>query len=467
MMSKIPENLSTCCFETIDETMQHAAKCPKCGYDFSSESQYANALPIGRELNGKYILGKVLGHGGFGITYLAYDYVIGRKVAIKEFFSSYLSSRNKETGNCTLKVNTSENQGLYSTEKGFFFNEAEKLVALPDIPSIVKIYDVFEENNTAYIVMEYVQGETLKEMLSKRPNGKMPFLEVFNLLKPAMEALNTIHTMGILHMDISPRNIMITKSGLPVLIDFSEAKSALIINGHPSHVFDCHPEYAPYVVHNQENVGPWSDIYSMAATLYRAVTGKQPPSPLFREIGMEPYISPKDAGADISVKASDAITKALSLNVKKRPKSMSQFMEMMSNKPSDSKVKQWIISQLKVLLDKITSENENDSKGSFSSVFGILGLAIFCVVYCLETIVSIILRHLGHAFSCVAHCLETIGSIILKHLRHAFIYVVYFLKKIVFLIKIRFCLLRHRVRFLCIVGILIITAILIIKAGIL
>ena len=181
------------------------------------------ALPLGTILNGRYLVGKVLGIGGFGITYLGYDLTLEIKVAIKEYMPSALATRHPDHYSVALTGRVEEDY-QYGMER--FLDEAKILAKLQNTPHIVSVQNYFKENGTAYFVMEYIDGMSLKAYLAK--NGdKIPYNQAIAILQPIMEALVQVHALNLLHRDISPDNIYITSKGESRLLDFGAARFAL------------------------------------------------------------------------------------------------------------------------------------------------------------------------------------------------------------------------------------------------
>ena len=172
-------------------------------------SKYPLALPDGSVLSGQYIIYKVLGQGGFGITYEAQDHKTGGKVAIKEFFPDSLATRHQ--GETTVMPFTGERGDNFAYGKECFLQEAETLGRFIGTPGIVRIYSYFEENGTAYFVMDFIDGISLDEYI-KQNGGKLGFEETNRILRPVMEALEAVHSQGVIHRDIAPDNIYITNN---------------------------------------------------------------------------------------------------------------------------------------------------------------------------------------------------------------------------------------------------------------
>ena len=275
--------------------------------------------------DGKYRIEKSLGQGGFGITYLATQVNLNRLVAIKEFYPKDFC----DTSQVRLTPKPGDEE-LVARLKRKFISEARNVAKL-DHPNIVKIYDVFEENSTAYFVMEYVEGESLDAM-SKR--GAMSEADALHYIIPIARALEYVHSENMTHLDVKPANIMVRrKNNTPVLIDFGLAKQYdRTTGGETSTSFvGLSPGYAPIEQYNQGGVNTFSpqiDVYALGATLYRLVTGTIPPEPTVRE-GKDVEIS-----APVSVGTRNAIQHAMRMFRSDRTQSMTAFIAELSATPT-------------------------------------------------------------------------------------------------------------------------------------
>ncbi len=302
-----PERICFGCFQE----KELGGYCPHCGFGENEEQPYL-ALPLGTLLNGRYMLGKVLGVGGFGITYLGYDLTLDIKVAIKEYMPSSIATRNSDRYNVTLTGRTEDDyrQGMEN-----FLEEAKILAKLQNTPNIVSVQNYFKENNTAYFVMEYIDGMSLKDYLADQ-GGKIPYVQALAILEPIMEALVQVHALNLLHRDISPDNIYITSRGESRLLDFGAARFALG-DGKSVSVILKHG-YAPEEQYSSHgNQGPWTDVYAMGATFYRCITGMLPPDSVER-IRVDALKAPSELGIIIPRHIEQAILKALAVKTEDR-----------------------------------------------------------------------------------------------------------------------------------------------------
>lgn len=318
-----PERICYGCFQEKEP----GAVCPYCGFNENEEKPYL-ALPLGSILNGRYMVGKVLGIGGFGITYLGYDLTLEIKVAIKEYMPSALATRHADQYSVVLTGRV-ETDYRYGMER--FLDEARILAKLQNTPHIVSVQNYFKENNTAYFVMEYIDGMSLKEYLASQ-GDKIPYAQAMTILEPIMEALEQVHALNLLHRDISPDNIYITSNGESRLLDFGAARFA-VGDGKSVSVILKHG-YAPEEQYSSHgNQGPWTDVYAMGATLYRCITGVLPPDSIERVHG-DTLKKPSELGIRLPVNVENAIVKALALKTENRFTNMSEFIQALTGRVS-------------------------------------------------------------------------------------------------------------------------------------
>ena len=230
-------------------------------------------------LSERYRIVKVLGEGGFGITYEGYDGLFNVKVAIKEYYPIGLVNRTV-TESTEVTAFTRENDEIFKRGKKSFLKEAKILAMFSSNPNIVSVKDFFEHNNTVYMVMELLEGTDVKGFL--KYNGKMSFEDTFALLRPIMEALSQIHAAGLIHRDISPDNIMITKDGTTKLLDFGAARE-MSADGEKSLSILLKPGFAPQEQYTKKGQqGPWTDVYALCATMYKIMTLQTPDDAMSR-----------------------------------------------------------------------------------------------------------------------------------------------------------------------------------------
>ena len=295
--------------------------CPWCGFylpDYTPKKHHLDMMQT--ILKGRYLVGAVLGEGGFGITYGAYDLAENQRVAIKEMFLKEIVTR--KNGRTILVDSTQRTAKYYSECQKQFLREAKVLNELKDKEGVVSILDYFSENNTVYIVMEYLDGVDLKKFLADH-GGKIPYMEAWNFLRPVMKSMFKVHQEGIIHRDISPDNIRYLDNNRMKLMDFG---SALSVAGEASDALVLYKRgYAPPEQYeNGYKVGPWMDVYAMAATIYRCITGKTPKESKKRTSDND-IVLPSSIGADIPPGAEQVLLRAMSLDADSRYIDMREF----------------------------------------------------------------------------------------------------------------------------------------------
>ncbi len=308
--------------------------CPECGRAYGSANAETFALKPGTILEGKYLVGEMLGQGGFGITYIGFDLLLEQKVAIKEYYPMSTGMVSRE-GHSTV-VWSSAIMGKTGTQKGFdsFLKEARKMAKLGGIPGVVGVKSVFIQNETAYIVMDFIEGETLLKKLQK--NGPMDFDSCVKLMTPIIQALAEVHEHGIIHRDISPDNIMVRPDGKLILLDLGAAKD-LDIQGNDGSVQSSQMVakhgFSPIEQYSKSGkVGPWTDIYAMAATIYYCCTGILPPPATDRTIDDTLACQPRLTQAQF-----DILADCMRMRPQDRPQSMDTLLQMLTHPQGEAK----------------------------------------------------------------------------------------------------------------------------------
>ena len=329
-----------------------------------------HCLRKGTRLIGRYTIEKVLGQGGFGITYLGMDELHEKPVAIKEFFPQGIVTRNIEYQD-TVTVTFVGEKDNYEKGKERFLKEARTMAKFSKDEGIVKALDFFEINNTAYIVMEYLEGITLKQYL--RENKRIAAEDLVELLVPLIEALDEIHSQGLIHRDISPDNIMVLPDGRIKLMDFGAARDYTEF-GEKSLSIVLKPGYAPpeqYQTHGVQ--GPWTDIYALCATMYKCITGENPPDAIERVMD-DSLKKISEFGITIPPQEEAAIIKGMSVSAKDRYQDIKDFCEDLyggyeetpASENKESEVKPDLIKEN--VEDKVdTSAEETLESGSLAS----------------------------------------------------------------------------------------------------
>lgn len=301
--------------------------CPHCGFPDKSTNE-SHQLQPGTMIRDRYQIGKVLGQGGFGITYLGWDTLINRAVAVKEFYPRGSVYRRTST---SLRVECVTDNLIphYELSRKRFIREARALVAFQDIPVVVNLIDFIEENNTAYIVMEYVRGVNLEKYIQLK-SGKLTVDETFRILKPVMEALAKVHKGNIVHRDISPDNIILDPMGGAKLLDFGAVRA--VENPDVEKGLNKSTEtilkhgFAPLEQYNTRgSLGPWTDEYAMCATIWYCLTGTIPEEASMRMTdGIDPDWSTIEG---LPVYQQKALHKGISCRAKDRYENMDALID--------------------------------------------------------------------------------------------------------------------------------------------
>ncbi|MDD6637737.1 MAG: protein kinase [Lachnospiraceae bacterium] len=311
------------CFSCFRELEEGQSVCPACGYSEEQDAgEFPLALPHNTILNGRYITGRILGQGGFGITYTAQDWKTKQLVAIKEYLPDTMATR---VGSTTVSVYSGERAENFNFGKASFLQEAETLAEFNGNPNIVGIHSYFEENGTAYFVMDYVQGISFQKYIREQ-GGKVSWQDAQRILLPVMNALAAVHSKGIIHRDVTPDNIILASDGTVKLLDFGAARYSLGDRSRSLDVVLKHG-FAPkeqYTRHGRQ--GAYTDVYTLAASFYFAITGRKPPDSIDR-LEEDDLIPPSSLGIEIPEQLEEAILKGLAVSIGDRYPDMIQFRE--------------------------------------------------------------------------------------------------------------------------------------------
>lgn len=324
------------CFENISDDLE---VCPFCGYIEGTPPEEAVHMEPGTVLAERYIIGKVIGYGGFGVTYIGWDAKLEQKVAIKEYLPSEFSTRMP--GQSQVSVFSGVRNEQYVAGLNRFVDEAKRLSKFQNEDGIVKIFDCISENNTAYIIMEYLEGETLSARLMR--DKVIPEKEAINLLMPVMKSLEMVHKEGIIHRDIAPDNIFLTKDGHVKLIDFGAARFATTSHSRSLTVIIKPGFSAEEQYRSRSDQGTFTDVYSVASTLYKMLTGETPVDALERRTKIETakkdvLVEPHRINKNISLVAENAILNALNIRVEDRTQTIEQLIcDLTSQEPAKRK----------------------------------------------------------------------------------------------------------------------------------
>lgn len=319
------------CFEQYDDSFNI---CPHCGYAEGTEPELATYMRPGAILNERYVIGRALGHGGFSVTYLAWDALLLHKVAIKEYLPSEYATRRP--GESRLTIFSGKEGEYFQFGKEKFLDEAKRLSAFQNEDGIVHVYDCFSANETAYLVMEYLDGITLSEYLKKEaavlPQGRIAPEKAISMLTPVMLSLQRVHDSGMIHRDIAPDNIMLLKDGGVRLIDFGAARHAVHDCGKSMTVI-IKDGYSPEEQYNSHSVqGPAADVYALSATLYQMITGITPPGAIERGEYLQKHkrdmLPPPSKFNKAVTKTQDtAILNGMALHTQDRTQSIAELYE--------------------------------------------------------------------------------------------------------------------------------------------
>lgn len=299
--------------------VQEGRPCAVCGLTGGNYMSSPHHLPPKTILKERYLIGRVLGEGGFGITYIGCDLQLELKVAIKEYFPIDCANRIAAE-KLSVSNYSSAAKSRYESGKLRFLREARMMAKMDKQQVIVGVRDFFELNNTAYIVMEYVEGITFKEMIEQR-GRHIPAGELLRIIEPLFFALAAMHELGLIHRDISPENLML-ENGEVRLLDFGCARDSE--NGDVTLTIALKHGYAPVEQYQNKGQGSWSDVYALCATIYFCLTGKKPPQSMDRLVEDE-LIPPRKLGAELTEQQEKAILHGMGVRPRQRFRSVMEL----------------------------------------------------------------------------------------------------------------------------------------------
>ncbi len=322
------------CLGCMAEKRSGEAVCPKCGYtDGTAPKEPLHIIP-GTEIKNRYLIGTTLGFGGFGITYIAWDKTLKQKVAIKEYFPGDFATRMP--GESRVTAFKGEMTQQYQAGLKRFMSEAQKLAKYGHVEGIVSIYDIFHENETAYIVMEYLEGQDVKSYL-KDKGGKLTYDETMEIITTILKTLQIVHRDQLIHRDISPDNIFITKENKIKLLDFGAARYATTTHSKSLSVI-LKPGYAPEEQYRSKGIqGPWSDVYAVAATMYKMLTGMVPDEALERRVN-DQLVEPAKMGVQMPANAEIALMNALVVKAEQRTGTAEAFLRELTGEETAERI---------------------------------------------------------------------------------------------------------------------------------
>ena len=308
---------------------QNDEACPVCGFDnrtgIGSNQSHGVSLAPGTIIGGRFIVGKALGQGGFGITYLSLDLKTGKIVAIKEFFPSHLVSRQETGLRTSVQPNSTKDEDIFRYGLKKFKEEAELLATFRNQEHIVSVHRFFYGNNTGYFVMDFIDGISLKDYV-RRMNGRLLYPDVVGIIDPILKAIAFIHSKGLIHRDVSPDNVFIQKDGTVKLLDFGAARFFTQSKGKAMTTI-LKPGFAPPEQYTSTGKqGPWTDIYAVAGTMYYALTGKTPLDSLSRKLD-DQLIRPTTINPSINQAQEAVLLKGLAIDPSARYGSAIEFRQ--------------------------------------------------------------------------------------------------------------------------------------------
>ena len=323
------------CPSCLAENADGALICAICGGDMRLRNRQ-HQLPVMTILDGRYLIGKVIGEGGFGITYVGKDLRLNEKVAIKEFYPAGSVARYSEHS-LRVEATSADTEVILKREREKFLNEARTMSRFNRESNIVHVKDFFYENDTSYIVMEYIDGETLSVRL-KREGPQKDFTELYHQLRPMMQALDDVHKNGLIHRDISPSNLMLDKNGEVKLLDFGTARETNE-DGEKSLSVVLKPGFAPEEQYRRRGKqGPWTDVYALCATMYRLCTGVTPEISVDRLLE-DTLEAPSALGVKINKAQETVLMHGLAVHQEERIQSVAELIEAFDKAETDGKIK--------------------------------------------------------------------------------------------------------------------------------
>lgn len=324
ILASLGEGLCPNCMNIVPEPAPgQDARCPRCGGDLCRQNQ-PQLLPVDTVLDcgeRSYHLGAVLGQGGFGVTYIGYDPTAGRKVAVKEYFPTRCARRSDDGRTVEPLPGMEE---TYAGGRYSFVKEARVLSELEGMPSVVQAMAYVETNNTAYLIMEYLDGTPLYRMVDPRTGKRIPAEKLLPPLKGLLHDISLLHDRKVIHRDIAPDNIMWMPDGSLKLLDFGSARS--MEDGKSMTVMLKHG-FAPVEQYQSHGQGTYTDVYAMAATIYYCLTAVTPPQSTERMLGGDglQLRRPTALGAALAPEEEDALLWGLEVLPQNRPQTMGEF----------------------------------------------------------------------------------------------------------------------------------------------
>ncbi len=307
-----------------------ADNCPKCGCTLNGMEGEVYHLRPNTLLHNRYVLGKVLGFGGFGVVYKAWDETLERIVAVKEYFPTIFLNRDR--GTCEVQIFDAKNKEAFERGKEEFLLEARNIAKYNTHPNIVHVYDYFEENGTAYFVMEYLDGHTLREYINLAVKNGYVFTvkSAVHIVLEVLNALKATHADGIIHRDIKPNNVVVLRNGTVKLFDFGAARFS-DSDTEMTRTVIISPGYAPAEQYQMKSKqGPYTDIYAVGAVLYEMLTGVKPDESVNRKVEdtLEP---PSSINSKVSYELDNIVMRAMAVRSEIRFKTSKEFYKALES----------------------------------------------------------------------------------------------------------------------------------------
>jgi serine/threonine protein kinase len=365
-MALLTSELNTLCMSCMHDK-GHNARCSVCGYDERQYKGHPLYLKPRTILKNQYVIGMILGQGGFGITYIGQDLWLQKKVAIKEYLPAVLATRDVQT--LTI-IPLKKQENTFNKGLQWFIDEARNLAKF-DHPNIVRVINFFEENKTGYMVMDYLDGSSPMELL-EQAGGRLPVDKALAIIFPLLDALTKVHAQNIYHRDISIQNTCILKTGRPILIDFGAARH--IVGGHSCSLdLVLKQGYSPLEQYSGKGkIGPWTDIYACGALLYLMITGILPP-PATDRFCEDTLVAPAMLGVTIASSVNQAVMQALAIKIENRFQTVQAFEAALQGQAPASTD----ISNSLLLTQTLSQQVKHEQRKGYIKIVTIIVSALF------------------------------------------------------------------------------------------
>lgn len=315
------------CMGCMNQVADHEIVCPHCGFNETTLRQESYYLDPGTIVGGKYIVGRVMSYGGHTVSYLGYDAEKNQKVIIKEYLPSDFSTRSDGEKEVTIYSGDAETQFMQGLTN--YLNESSRIQQLGHVDGIADIYDCLAENETGYVISEYVEGQSLKAIMDS--GKKYSVSATVSVIKKILNGLRQVHPLDVIHCDIAPETVMITDNGEIKLTDFGATRYVTTANSKSLAII-LKQGYAPEEQYRSKGVrGPWTDVYAVAAVMYRMITGIVPQESVERAL-MDELKEPSKMGVQIPTHIENALMNALNVYQEERTPSAEVFLKELNNK---------------------------------------------------------------------------------------------------------------------------------------